>query len=214
MKMYIYNHCPFCIKTRLVADLSNLKYETIVLANDDEKAHIDRIGAKQVPFIEKDDGTFLKESNYICEYIANLQNFKIAPTQENEKLYSLLQELQNTAKKITYARIPYHTLNSDDFPTQSAKDYFINKKSAYIGDLHEFYKNPPAEIITHSQELLDKIDTHIKAPFINGETFSWDDINVFPLLSIITIIKDLVHIPTNIQNYLNCIEQKTNIQLY
>ena len=40
MKLYVYNHCPHCIKTRLVADISGLIYETIYLANDDVKAHV------------------------------------------------------------------------------------------------------------------------------------------------------------------------------
>ncbi|APC97860.1 hypothetical protein KX01_1476 [Francisella frigiditurris] len=214
MKMYIYNHCPYCIKTRLVADLSNLKYETVILANDDEKAHVDKIGSKQVPFIEKDDGEFLKESNDICEYISRLQNFNIATSQNNIELKNLISELQNISKKITYSRVPYHLNNKKDFPTQSAKNYFINKKSSYIGDMDELYKNPPKEIILEVQTLLDKIDKYINYPFINGDKFSWDDINIFPFLSLITIMKDLVKIPVNVEKYLKGIEEKTNIKLY
>ncbi|MDE4998968.1 glutathione S-transferase N-terminal domain-containing protein, partial [Francisella tularensis] len=59
MKIYLYHPCPYCIKVRLVADLRNFDYQMIILANDDEKAHIDRIGSKREPFLEKDDGTFI-----------------------------------------------------------------------------------------------------------------------------------------------------------
>ncbi|MDE4965804.1 glutathione S-transferase N-terminal domain-containing protein, partial [Francisella tularensis subsp. holarctica] len=56
------------MKVRLVADLSNFDYQMIILENDDEKAHIDRIGSKRVPFLETDDGTFIKDSDEICKF--------------------------------------------------------------------------------------------------------------------------------------------------
>ena len=87
MKLYVYHHCPYCIKPRLVSDLSGLDYELVFLANGDEKAHIDRIGSKQVPFLEKDDGIFLKESDEICKYIIQLQNFDIAKSQMNNERF-------------------------------------------------------------------------------------------------------------------------------
>ena len=127
MKIYLYHHCPFCIKVRLVADLSKLDYEMIFLANDDEKSHIDRIGSKQVPFLEKDDGSFIKESDEICNYIAKLQNFEIATSAIDNIVKEYISELAPHYRRVLYPRIPHHPANYCDFPTQSAKDYFINK---------------------------------------------------------------------------------------
>ncbi|ALB01780.1 glutaredoxin [Francisella persica ATCC VR-331] len=213
MKIYLYHHCPYCIKVRLVADLSNLDYQMITLANDNEKAHIDRIGSKQVPFLEKNDGTFIKESDEICKFIAKTQNFEIAESTIDSFVKDCIVELAPHYRRIVYPRIPHHPRNECDFPTQSAKEYFISKKQ-YIGDFDALLKNPPYDSIRAINQILVKIDPLIKTPFINGEKFSWDDINILPIFFILTMARDLLEIPTNITNYIKNIESKTNIELY
>ena len=214
MKLYIYNHCPHCIKVRLVADLSGLDYELVFLANDDEKAHIDRIGSKQVPFLEMDDGKFIKESIDICNYIAKLQNFNILSSQIDPKVKDLLDDLPQHYRRVVYPRIPHHPANECDFPTQSSKDYFINKKSEYIGDMSMLLSNPPMDAINGIHKALNAIDPYIKVPFINGNELSWDDINIFPIFFVLTMARGLVEMPANITKYIESIENKTNIKLY
>ena len=214
MKLYLYNHCPHCIKPRLVADLSGLDYELVYLANDDEKSHIDRIGSKQVPFLEKNDGTFLKESIDICNYIATLQNFNIAKPQINDDVKAILAELPNDYRRIIYPRMPHHPKNECDFPTQSAKNYFLNKKSKYIGDMDLLLSHPPMDAIYGINKALKELDNFIQTPFFSGDEFSWDDIEIFPTLFILTMARDLLDIPTDIENYMRNIENKTNIELY
>ncbi len=48
MKLYIYDHCPFCVRARMAAGLFGADVEEVVLANDDEATPIGMIGAKQV----------------------------------------------------------------------------------------------------------------------------------------------------------------------
>ena len=48
MKLYIYDHCPFCVRARMAAGLRGLAVEQVILANDDEDNPIRMIGAKQV----------------------------------------------------------------------------------------------------------------------------------------------------------------------
>ncbi|WP_407876795.1 glutaredoxin 2 [Francisella sciaenopsi] len=214
MKIYLYHHCPYCIKVRLVADLSKLDYEMIILANDDEKAHIERIGSKQVPFLEKDDGTFIKESDEICKFISKTQNFEIAESTIGSSVKDSVTKLAEHYRRIVYPRIPHHPRNECDFPTQSAKDYFINKKSQYIGDFDALLRNPPYDSIIGINKILKEIAPFVKTPFINGDNFSWDDINIFPIFFILTMARDLIEIPDSINCYIKNIETKTNIELY
>lgn len=51
MKLYIYDHCPFCVRARMAAGLFGADVEEVVLANDDEATPIGMIGAKQVPVL-------------------------------------------------------------------------------------------------------------------------------------------------------------------
>jgi glutaredoxin 2 len=214
MKLFVYNHCPYCVKSRLVADLSSLDYELVFLANDDEKSHIDRIGSKQVPFLEKADGIFLKESIGVCEYIAKLKNFDIAKSQINDEIKNILAELPDDYRRIIYPRIPHHPKNECDFPTQSAKNYFLNKKSKYIGDMGLLLSHPPMDAIYGINRALKNLDKYVQAPFFNSDEFSWDDIEIFPIFFILTMARDLLNIPINIEKYMRNIESKTNIELY
>ena len=69
MKLYIYDHCPFCVRARMVFGLRGVAVEEVILQNDDEETPIRMIGAKQVPILQKDDGSFMGESLDIVRYI-------------------------------------------------------------------------------------------------------------------------------------------------
>ncbi|PKT95188.1 glutaredoxin, partial [Neisseria meningitidis] len=62
MKLYMNGHCPFCVRARMAAGLFGADVEEAVLANDDEATPIGMIGAKQVPVLQKEDGSFMGES--------------------------------------------------------------------------------------------------------------------------------------------------------
>lgn len=53
MKLYIYDHCPFCVRARMIFGLRDVAVEEVVLANDDEATPIGMIGSKQVPILQK-----------------------------------------------------------------------------------------------------------------------------------------------------------------
>ncbi|TGD68684.1 glutaredoxin, partial [Salmonella enterica subsp. enterica serovar Poona] len=55
MKLYIYDHCPFCVKARMIFGLKNIPVELNVLQNDDEATPTRMIGQKMVPSHQKDE---------------------------------------------------------------------------------------------------------------------------------------------------------------
>ena len=55
MQLYIYDHCPFCVRARMIFGLKNLPVQLRVLANDDDATPIGLVGQKMVPILVKDD---------------------------------------------------------------------------------------------------------------------------------------------------------------
>ena len=53
MKLYVYDHCPFCVRARMIFGLKNLPVELVVLANDDEATPIGLVGKKLYRFLSK-----------------------------------------------------------------------------------------------------------------------------------------------------------------
>ena len=56
MKLYIYEHCPYCTKARMVFGLKNVPVELKYLHNDDEQTPIGLVGVKMLPILVEQDG--------------------------------------------------------------------------------------------------------------------------------------------------------------
>lgn len=46
MKLFIYDHCPFCVKARMIFGLKHLPIRPVTLLNDDETTPFNLIGKK------------------------------------------------------------------------------------------------------------------------------------------------------------------------
>lgn len=69
MKLYIYDHCPYCVRAKMVFGLKNIPVEFVVIANDDEVLPVSLVGKKVVPILVKEDGTAMPESLDIVRYV-------------------------------------------------------------------------------------------------------------------------------------------------
>lgn len=47
--LYVYDHCPFCVRVRLALGLKNIKYNVNFLANDDIPTPTKLVGKKIAP---------------------------------------------------------------------------------------------------------------------------------------------------------------------
>jgi len=69
MKLYVYDHCPYCVKARMIFGFKDIGFDLITLLNDDEKTPIDLIGQKMVPILTTEDNTHMPESMDIIRFI-------------------------------------------------------------------------------------------------------------------------------------------------
>lgn len=69
MKLYIYEHCPFCTRARMIFGLKGLPVDLQVIMEGDVETPTRLIGKKAVPILEKDDGTHMGESLDIVRFV-------------------------------------------------------------------------------------------------------------------------------------------------
>src|SRR5690606_6102544 len=69
MKLYLYEHCPFCTRARMIFGLKQLPVELAVIMEGDADTPTRLIGKKAVPILEKEDGTHMGESLDIVAYV-------------------------------------------------------------------------------------------------------------------------------------------------
>ncbi|WP_230492940.1 glutathione S-transferase N-terminal domain-containing protein [Martelella alba] len=56
MKLYVYDHCPYCVRARMPFALKNIPFEPVFVPNDDEDTPIHMISRKMLPILEDTDG--------------------------------------------------------------------------------------------------------------------------------------------------------------
>eukprot|EP01098_Paradermamoeba_levis_P015651 TRINITY_DN805_c0_g1_i1.p1 TRINITY_DN805_c0_g1~~TRINITY_DN805_c0_g1_i1.p1 ORF type:complete len:233 (+),score=72.90 TRINITY_DN805_c0_g1_i1:97-795(+) len=211
-KLWVYEHCPFCIRVRLVSGVKKLPITVEYFLNDNEEDPIRMVGAKQVPILEYQvDGVtkFMPESLDIAKFLdANWGDAKnsFAPA-ENEDLKKWIDETSDVRARLCLPRWPTQT-SFPEFKTESAQKYFINKKEAM--------KGPFAELIASTDVYLKQLQPHLEKlandilksadgkDGVNGKgRIDFDDVMLWPWLINLSVVKGFQEIaPQKVKNYI------------
>ncbi|AEF46012.1 glutaredoxin, GrxB family [Serratia sp. AS12] len=209
MKLFIYDHCPFCVKARMIFGLKNLPVRLVTLLSDDEATPISMIGKKMAPILQKDDGSYLPESMDIVRYVDNLDGRPLLTGKTNPAIADWLQRVGGYSAKLLLPRIA--NADFEEFATDSARQYFAHKKQASIGDFSEHLANS-ADLIAELEADLQALSSLIITPDAVNGTLSEDDIQLFPLLRSLSIVAG-VTLPENVEAYRNRMAQLSDIPL-
>lgn len=214
MKLFHYDHCPYCVKVRMILGLKNVDFELVTLLNDDEQTPVKMIGQKMLPILQKPDGGFLPESLDIISYIDTLSEFGEPVVGSSKKDVRLDRWFKESRLCIYSLAMPrWVRMGLGEFATLSAVAYFVNKKEKTIGSFEENL-NRSGELIEKAREFLKIPESLISSgPFFWGETLSLDDFHVFASLRSLTSVKALVF-PPRINKYMGFMEEKTKVPLY
>ena len=214
MKLFHYDHCPYCVKVRMLLGFKNIDFNLTALLNDDEQTPTKMIGQKMVPILQKPDGGFLPESLDIISYIDSLSDFGkpvVHPSKEDNRLKEWFEESRLPIYSLAMPR--WVKMDLEEFATPSAIAYFVNKKEKMIGSFKENLDHSD-KLIKKTQESLKNLESLIlPEPFFWGETLSLDDFHVFASLRCLTTVRNLIF-PEKINNYMNFMEKKTRVPLY
>jgi glutaredoxin 2 len=209
VKLYIYDHCPFCVKARMIFGLKNIPVELVVMSNDDEATPTRMIGKKMAPILQKDDSRYLPESLDIVHYIDNLDGKPLLTGPSNAAIAEWLRQVNTYVQHLLLPRIAKAPF--DEFATPEARAYFTHKKEGMIGSFAEHLTHSPGLIKKISDDLR-KLDRLIVQPnAVNGE-LSLDDIHLFPLLRSLTLVAGIEY-PSRVRDYRDNMAKQTQINL-
>lgn len=210
MKLYIYDHCPFCVRARMILGIKGIDAEQIILQNDDEDTPIGMIGAKQVPILQKQDGSYMGESLDIVRYIDGLSNEGRLKEEIRTEIQTWLDKVNSYSSKLIQPRTVL--IDLPEFSTQKAIDYFVHKKEQNIGSFQTNLEKTNEYLQQIHQDLTTLADLIQSEQALNKE-ISMEDIHVFPILRNLTIVKDIVF-PEKVENYIKNMSNLTGISLY
>lgn len=211
MKLFIYEHCPFCVRARMIFGLKNIPVEQHVFLSNDAKSPESMIGEKMVPILQKEDGSYMPESLDIVAYIdSNYGGSPILTGPKNPKIEALIKQLQQYDYKLECPR--YIKLGLAEFATQDAIDNFVANKSKKMGSFDECLAQTDS-LIAKVADLFTQLESLIASPNACNGSLSWDDICLFPILRNLTCVKGL-KFPTKIREYLESMSEKSKVNLF
>lgn len=210
MKLYVYDHCPFCVRARMIFGLKNLPFELVVLANDDEATPIGLVGKKVVPILVKNDGTAMPESLDIVRYVDGNFGEKVLSEQIRPEIDEWVKTVGSYYNHLLSPR--FVKMNLAEFETQSAVDYFTKKKTEYVGDFQQNLDETATYLVRLHQDLETLVPLIKSSQALKGE-LSFEDIIVFPMLRNLTCVRD-VQFPAEIVAYLEKMSAQSGVALY
>lgn len=208
MKLYIYDHCPFCVKARMIFGLKHVPVTDVVLLNDDVETPTRMIGRKLVPILEQ-DGRFMGESMDIVAHIDTMDGRPVLTGPTRPAISQWLKDEQRAGIHLMLPRFAAAPL--PEFATTAARLYFIRNKEDMIGPFGESLADTPA-LRASTNAGLARLAGLIQRPDAVNGTLSRDDIHLFAHLRSLTIVAGLDW-PERVRAYCQHMAQATGIPL-
>jgi glutaredoxin 2 len=215
MKLYVYDHCPYCVKARMIFGYKAVPFKLVTLPNDDEETPVRMIGKKMVPILEKDDGACMPESLDIIAYVDQRDGAPIVGESfgdASRRLAALLERAGDFVYPLAMPRWVQAPL--PEFATPEARSYFIRKKEKMIGEFGACLSRSDA-LIAQANRWLEEMDGLIKgAEAVHGiGGVTYDDFHLFAALRSLSVVKG-VEYPANTDAYRRAVSARTGVPLH
>jgi GrxB family glutaredoxin len=226
-ELYVYDHCPFCVRVRMALGLLGVKHKLVFMGNDDVDTPTALVGKKIAPIWVDEDGPMAES----LDIIAKLDPEKrLAPASGRTDLKAWQKSVQTLGRKLQRPR--YVKVPLPEFMQKSGRDAFVNnhqmppfEKSDWKGNpdmslesKYAYYDEAFAasgEFLPEFNEKLKELEgmIHSESSCTPGLGLSYDDIDLWSRLRSLTIIKGVV-LPPKVRAYLDYFEKKGDVPLY
>jgi len=204
MKLYIYEHCPFCTRARMIFGLKGLPVDLQVIMEGDAETPTRLIGKKAVPILEKDDGTHMGESLEIVRYVDSV-GIPVLVAPQDGALDAWVKEVWPTALKLFIPRF----VEGDfaEVATPQARQAYRLREERTFGDL-EGLRNVTPKLVGEIEPLLEAL-----IPLLaHRKAIGIDDITLWPVLRSLSIVR-AVNFPGEVRSYMDRISQASGVAL-
>jgi glutaredoxin 2 len=204
MKLYIYEHCPFCTRARMIVGLKRLPVRLEVIMEGDAETPTRLIGKKAVPILQKEDGSHIGESLDIVRYLDGIGPTALVAPQDRA-LDAWVKEAWPTALKLFIPRF----VNGQfaEIATPTAREAYRRREEQAFGDLEVLREQTP-KLAAEMQPLLDAL-----APLVaDRATLGINDITLWPVLRSLSIVQQIAF-PAQVLGYMQRLSASCNVPL-
>lgn len=206
--LYVYDHCPFCVRARMIFGLKRMPFKLDFLMNDDVVTPTKMTGKKVLPILEM-EGEAMGESLDIVAKIDAIGKPILAKAADRTDIDQWLKDNKDLMRKLTRPRDAYALY--PEFATRAARATWVKN--------HQLSGSSFEEALDSSEEYLKQINDELPklAEMIHGDTVnvggvSYDDITLWPTLRRLTIVKGIKW-PEKLRNYLLYMEDVCDVPI-
>jgi len=226
-ELYVYDHCPFCVRVRVALGVMGVDYKVVFMGNSDVETPTAMVGKKIAPIWKDDDGCMAES----LDIIAKLDpTGSIKPASGRKDLKAWQKSVQTPMRKLCRPRYVMSPL-VPEFTQKSGRDAFVAnhqmppfEKADWKGNAdmaietkYGYYEAAYAESAANIAELnaklleLDPLICCAECATEGG--FSYDDVDLWARLRSLTLIKG-IELPPKTKAYLDHYEKKGDVPLY
>lgn len=233
--LYVYDHCPFCVRVRAAFGLKNIKHNLIFLANDDIDTPTKLIGKKISPILKWDEANVCMPESMDIVLLADSDERLgstnvIRPATGRTDIKDWQKSVQDLLRGLQRPRYVATGL-MPEFATKDGRVAFIanhqmvgySKDEWKNGDMaledkiriyeEALAKDPASDIEELNRKLIELDDILFCEYHCSPGGISLDDIDLFARLRSITIIQGVTW-PKKLRTYMDYLSELTDIALY
>ncbi|MFP1924876.1 glutaredoxin 2 [Lonsdalea quercina] len=206
MKLFIYEHCPFCVKARMIFGLKAIPHELSVIMEGDVETPTRMVGRKVVPILQKEDGSYMPESMDIVHYVDAIKAPLIVDKPVDPALEAWSKAASGPVFKLAVPR--FTKAEFKELATPEAREAYRIREEKAFGDLEALMAQTP-ELIASVEQQLTELEPLLAQP----TAISTSDFVLFPVLRSLTIVKGIQFGP-NVAAYLKRVADATQVDLF
>lgn len=225
--LFVYDHCPFCVRVRLALGALDAPHRLVFLENDDVETPTALVGKKIAPIWVDSDGAMAESLDIIAKVDTGR---KIAPASGRKDIKAWQKSVQTLMRKLQRPR--YVKMMLPEFMKKAGRDAFVSNHQMPPYEKKDWKGNPDfplsrkyekyEEALRETPYLLSEFNAKLRElePLIHsaeactaGIGFSYDDIDLWARLRSLTVIKGVV-LPPKVRAYLDHFEKVGDVPLY
>lgn len=211
MRLYIYDHCPFCARARMIFGLRDVPVEVQTLLFDDAETPTRLVGEKTVPILEFDDGDTLSDTQEIVRGIdSETEGVKVMEGPQNPEIERWVKAANDIIFKLFAPRAVEAPFG--ELATPEAAALFRAKMTDMVGDLDEL-REQTAPLMNELERWLNELEPLIQSPEAVNQVLSLDDIALYPTLRHLSIVEGVKY-PEKVDAYRLAMAQLSRVPLH
>jgi len=226
-ELYVYDHCPFCVRVRMALGVKGIKHKLVFLGNDDVETPTALVGKKIAPIWVDEDGPMMESLDIIAKMDTE---GTFAPASGRSDLKAWQKSVQTLMRKLQRPR--YVMVPLPEFMQKAGRDAFVANHQMPPYEKADWKGNPDMaletkyakyeEAFAESTELIPQLNeklVELEEMIFSAESctegigLSYDDIDLWARLRSLTVIKGLA-IPPKVRAYLDHFEASADVPLY